>query len=124
MRWYITTNGETVGPIEGEIVAAWAREGRLMPGTYVRDEAGSAWMPVELSPFAMRPVAIQVAPLVGVWTCRHCGAQGSGYHTTNISTQGWLVFALLLIFCFIACWMPLVWMREQKTKCLRCGTMA
>lgn len=124
MRWYVTTNGETVGPIEGEVVAAWAREGRLVPGTHVRDEAGSAWMPVEQSPFAMRPVVFQAAPIVGVWTCRHCGLQGSRQHITSVSTGGWIVFAILLVLCFILSWIPLLTMREQKTRCLHCGTMA
>lgn len=125
MRWYVTTNGETVGPIEGEVVAAWAREGRLLPGSHVRDETAATWIPVELSPFAFRPpVAMQVAPVVGVWTCRHCGAQGSGVHSSKVSTGGWIVFVLLFIVCFVLCWIPLVWMKDQTTRCMRCGTLA
>jgi GYF domain 2/LITAF-like zinc ribbon domain len=124
MRWYVTTNGETVGPIEGEVLAAWAREGRLVPGTHVRDEAASVWVPVEQSPFAARPFAVQAAPLVGVWTCRYCGAHGSGVHIKSVSTGGWIVFVVLLVLCFVLCWVPLVTMKDQKTKCVRCGTLA
>lgn len=45
MRWYVSRDGQTSGPVEGEQVAAWARAGQLGPGTYVRDEAGSALVP-------------------------------------------------------------------------------
>jgi len=126
MRWYVTTNGETVGPVEGEVVAAWAREGRLLPGTHVRDESASTWIPVELSPFASRPLPmpIQIMPAAAPngWTCRHCGAQGSGKHSSSITTGGWIVFVLLLPTCIL--WvLPLLLMRERKTQCLRCGTM-
>src|SRR5690606_33849021 len=53
MRWYVSRNGETTGPVDGGKLAEWGRDGLIVPGMYVRDdEAGSNWMPVEQSPFA------------------------------------------------------------------------
>lgn len=123
MRWYVNASGETVGPVADEVVAGWVREGRLGVDTQLRGEADVTWVPLACSPFAPRPTMLQMVPFGG-WTCRHCGAVGSGYHVTRITTQGWIVFVLLLVFCFIACWIPLLTMREQQTRCLRCGTMA
>jgi len=50
MRWYVSRNGETVGPVEEHEVAEWVRGG--MRDASVRDEHGGAWMPVAASPFA------------------------------------------------------------------------
>lgn len=52
MKWYVTINGETIGPIQGETIIESAREGKLRAGAFVRDEAGGTWMPIEQSPFA------------------------------------------------------------------------
>jgi len=52
MRWYVSRNGETTGPVEGSAIAQWGSEGLIVPGMFVRDEAGGNWTPVEQSPFA------------------------------------------------------------------------
>lgn len=50
MRWYVSSNGETIGPIEDAQVVEWARVAGK--GAMLRDEASSQWIPVEQSPFA------------------------------------------------------------------------
>ncbi|HTA91548.1 MAG TPA: hypothetical protein VK745_18320 [Polyangiaceae bacterium] len=60
MRWYVSREGEVVGPIEPAELMEWVRtrpaEARV--GLCVRDDAGSAWSPIEQSPFAQAlPVA-------------------------------------------------------------------
>ena len=49
MRWYVSRNGETVGPVEEADVANWVRAG--MHDAMLRDEAGGPWTPVSQSPF-------------------------------------------------------------------------
>jgi len=51
MRWYVSRNGETAGPTEGALLVELAREGKLHVGSFIRDEAGGNWMPIESSPF-------------------------------------------------------------------------
>jgi hypothetical protein len=50
MRWYVSRNGETTGPVEEDQVAAWVRAG--MVDAQLRGEAGGPWMSVQQSPFA------------------------------------------------------------------------
>jgi hypothetical protein len=50
MRWYVSRNGETVGPVEEPLVVAWVQAG--MWDAMIRDEAGGHWVPVSHSPFA------------------------------------------------------------------------
>lgn len=51
MRWYVSRNGETTGPIDESVIAQDARSGELR-GASIRDEHGGAWMSVPQSPFA------------------------------------------------------------------------
>lgn len=49
MRWYVSSNGETVGPVEDQQVAAWVVRG--MTDAMVRDELSGQWMQLRQSPF-------------------------------------------------------------------------
>jgi hypothetical protein len=55
MQWYVSHQGETIGPHEGQVLHAKIQQmvggGQSLAGAYVREEAGS-WMPIEQSPFA------------------------------------------------------------------------
>lgn len=68
MQWFITMNGETVGPHEGPALYAKIQEmaasGQSLATAHVRDDAGSVWMPIQQSPFASAlaaPVAVAAA---------------------------------------------------------------
>lgn len=56
MQWYVTLQGETIGPHDGQVLFAKLQElsesGRSMAGAHVRDDSGGQWMPIEQSPFA------------------------------------------------------------------------
>ena len=58
---------------------------------------------------------------IGGATCPMC-RQGTEYiPVQQISTAGWVVFAILLaIVCWPLCWIGLL-MKETKLKCARCG---
>ncbi len=49
MRWYVSRNGETIGPVDDAQVATWIRGG--MVDGMIRDEQGGQWMPLASSPF-------------------------------------------------------------------------
>jgi hypothetical protein len=68
MRWYVSIESNTVGPVEEAEVRRMGERGQLKPGTFVRDEASPGWVPLEQSPFAVllfrapepsRPVAVR-----------------------------------------------------------------
>jgi hypothetical protein len=49
MRWYVSRNGETTGPVEEGQVVAWIQGG--MRDGVVLPEEGQAWLPLSESPF-------------------------------------------------------------------------
>lgn len=62
------------------------------------------------------------APLQApAWTCPFCRYQGQPTQHHKISTGGWVVFAVLLVFCFPICWIGLG-IRETTIECTGCGT--
>lgn len=65
MQWFITLNGATIGPHEGEVLFAKVREligsGQSLAGAHVREEPGGSWMPIENSPFASALAAPEAA---------------------------------------------------------------
>jgi hypothetical protein len=62
MRWYITINGETHGPVDESVIKSWMRQKQVPPGSMVAPEgANSSWLPVEKSSFARQP-----PPWIGV----------------------------------------------------------
>jgi hypothetical protein len=50
LRWYVSRNGETVGPVEEDLVTAWVLNG--MWDGFVRNELGGPWIAIGESPFA------------------------------------------------------------------------
>jgi hypothetical protein len=72
MRWYVSRNGETQGPIDEATVAQWVRAG--MRDASVRDDAGGNWTPIAQSPFA----ALAARPQKSQSTLGILGAVGGG----------------------------------------------
>lgn len=60
MRWYVSRDGEVVGPVEPAELIEWVRTrpAEQRSGLFVRDEAASAWVPIDQSPFV---AAIKIA---------------------------------------------------------------
>ncbi len=56
-------------------------------------------------------------------TCPVCSHQGPPIVTQQVSTGGWIVFAVLLVTCFPLCWIPFVvdGLKEEVRRCGACG---
>ncbi len=52
--------------------------------------------------------------------CPFCQYQGPPRMEKKISTAGWVVFGVLLWFCFPLCWIGLL-MKEDKQLCGSCN---
>src|SRR5688572_2820336 len=50
MRWYVSRNGETVGPVDWATLYEWRNRGWISPDMYLWAEGGNAWVPVEQTP--------------------------------------------------------------------------
>jgi hypothetical protein len=61
------------------------------------------------------------APQAGIWRCPFCQHAGPPIEKGRVPTRGWIVFAVLLIFCFPLCWLGLL-MTEKYRLCASCGT--
>ena len=54
------------------------------------------------------------------WRCLQCSYLGPPVYGQKTSAGGWIVFGLLLLFCFPLCFLGLG-MKEPFTKCPQCG---
>lgn len=68
--------------------------------------------PYGYAPAPMQPVG---------FTCPFCRVQGVPQERKKISTGGWVVFAVLLIFCFPLFWIGLL-MKDTFRVCSSCGS--
>jgi hypothetical protein len=53
--------------------------------------------------------------------CSGCGHLGEPEHSSRVTTDGWIKFVVLLIFCFPLCWLGLL-QRETYMRCPNCGS--
>lgn len=60
---------------------------------------------------------------VQLWTCHVCRFQGQAMLREKVSTAGWVVFALLLLFCLPLFWIGLL-IKDRVAVCPQCGTNA
>lgn len=94
--------------------------------TSVQPPAPADATPVQ--PYAMQPPAMQPAgyapPPVAGFTCPFCHYQGPPIVERKMSSNGWVMFVLLLLFCIPLCWLPFVidGCKEDVRKCPSCGT--
>lgn len=58
---------------------------------------------------------------IGVPRCMTCGYAGQMNHIEKISGGGWVMFVVLLLFCFPVCWIPLIAMKDRGLSCPQCG---
>jgi hypothetical protein len=97
MRWYVSRNGETVGPVDESQIAGWIRGG--MVDAFVQAETGGQWLALQQSPFAtLLPAAhtqhgrelrvnlittgLALAVLfgLGIWAVDSCKASSARLH--------------------------------------------
>ena len=55
----------------------------------------------------------------GQYKCPYCGTNQPPYSTEQISTGGWIVFAVMLLVCFPLFWVGLL-MKETHQTCSQC----
>ncbi|HEY0321519.1 MAG TPA: LITAF-like zinc ribbon domain-containing protein [Pyrinomonadaceae bacterium] len=89
-------------------------------GTLVRDYTPPGAAPSGVAN-APQPVAPYSPPGVatGGYRCPHCGSTYPPIAEKRISTEGWVVFAALLIFCLPLFWIGLL-MKEELRLCPMC----
>ena len=51
--------------------------------------------------------------------CPYCQSQAGSYFVSKISTQGWIVMLILLLFCFPLFWVGFL-MKEETYYCRSC----
>ena len=56
-------------------------------------------------------------------SCPFCQHEGTPAVEKKVSSAGWILFAVLLLFCFPICWLPLVIdpCKDEFRKCTACG---
>jgi lipopolysaccharide-induced tumor necrosis factor-alpha factor len=56
--------------------------------------------------------------------CPFCGHEGVPFTKKQLSTGGWVLFAVLVLFCIPLCWLPFVidGCQEIVRHCARCGS--
>jgi hypothetical protein len=52
--------------------------------------------------------------------CPECGSREAPFVRQKVSSAGWAVFAVLLLFCFPLCWVGLL-ITEGQRECYDCG---
>ncbi len=66
---------------------------------------------------------VQVMPApMAPFTCRACGYSGHAMIVQKISTAGWIVFALLLLFCLPLFWIGLL-IKDNRSQCPNCKVL-
>jgi lipopolysaccharide-induced tumor necrosis factor-alpha factor len=53
------------------------------------------------------------------YRCPYCATNRPPYTMTKISSGGWVVFALMLLFCFPLFWIGLL-MKDEHQYCSQC----
>jgi DNA-directed RNA polymerase subunit RPC12/RpoP len=66
-----------------------------------------------------RPKPKRREPATG-FQCRYCGTTEPPYYSSQISSEGWVVFALMLVFCLPLFWIGLL-ITEERRHCYDCG---
>jgi hypothetical protein len=126
--WHVQTpDGSYWGPASRDELEAWAAEGRLTPGSYLLRSGTDQWIDAaEILPLAppspasyTSPSSYPGSPSVG-YRCPHCHTDAPPMMHNTISAAGWVVFTLLLLFCFPLCFLGLL-ITEPRRTCSRCG---
>lgn len=77
--------------------------------------------PVTPPPYQQQALGhVQNSQFVAGYRCPRCGTQNLPYVTRQISTAGWITFAVLLVTTFIFFWIGLL-LKEDVKVCPMCG---
>lgn len=58
-----------------------------------------------------------------IMKCPFCQHEGEPVVKKQLSVGGWILFAVLVLCCFVLCWIPFVidGCKEEVRKCGKCG---
>ena len=106
------TPANTVQPTE---VAAGAATPPALPADIPAPTA-------PLLPTAAQPLPTPQSPAPR-YNCPFCEYQGPPIVSKQLSSNGWILFAVLLLVCVPLCWLPFVLdgCKEEIRKCAGCG---
>jgi lipopolysaccharide-induced tumor necrosis factor-alpha factor len=90
----------------------WGPAGGYPPPGY-----GQGYGPPQHQGPTYQPIYVQTP----VWACPFCRASTPPQDRYNVSGGGWVVFFLLLLFCFPLCWLGLL-IKDHHRVCGHCGT--
>lgn len=69
---------------------------------------------------SVNPYGMQAPP--PPFYCRACAYQGHAMIVQKVSAAGWVVFALLLLFCLPLFWIGLL-IKDNRTQCPNCKVL-
>lgn len=96
----------------------------VAPGPYPAPPQFGAYAPApQLGAYGPPPPSAPVSTsMAGIFTCPFCQYQGPPDHKSKVSSTGWIIFCVLLIFCFPLCWIGLL-STEMKRSCGKCKSV-
>jgi hypothetical protein len=98
MQWFVSHQGATIGPHDGQVLHAKIQEmvaaGQSLAGAYVRDEATS-WVPIEQSPFAS---ALHARPHATAQAAPVATTKRPWWKPTRGATLGGVLLLLFLVY--------------------------
>ena len=91
------------------------------PATQEQQQRQSAYTPP--APNAYAPPAVQqpphIKPRPAGYSCPYCHSTAPPFALQKISEAGWIVFAMMMLFCFPLFWVGLL-MKEDQRYCSAC----
>ena len=96
--------------------------GSQRPVTQEEKQPQSAYTPPQYSPYAppvVQPQPGMVQPRQGGYRCPYCHSTALPFSVEKISEAGWIIFAVMLVFCFPLFWIGLL-MKEDQRFCSVC----
>lgn len=107
----------------GDLTKASTRPTQTSPYTPPAPMAQPQWSNTAPPPIGHQYMGPAV-PVVNVspmgFRCPYCQSQHTPIVTSQISTGGWVVFAMMILFCFPLFWIGLL-MKEYHRVCGSCG---